>query len=83
MSPLELSEWVAYFNIEPNPTLRADISHAQLMALTHNAASAKGSARPPADFFQPWDKQQNTQSENHMRGLFKIMATVMGGPKNG
>jgi len=78
ISSSELTEWMAYYQMEPFGEERADLRSAIVASVTANAASKR--RFKPADFMPRFDRPK-PQSEGSMRQMFQAAAKAFGGDK--
>jgi hypothetical protein len=78
----ELSEWIAYANVEPFGEDRADIRHGIACTVVANSAlGSKGGARP-ADFIPRFGGSRRLSAEE-TRAKFQAYAQGMGAQRRG
>lgn len=78
----EMTEWVAFLELEPHGEERADL-RAGIVASTYaNANRKKGQkAFKPTDFMPKFGKQQKEQTEEELMMNAELMAQAFGGKK--
>lgn len=76
----ELTEWIAYYQMEPWGEERADRRNADLMALTYNLhRGPKAKAMKPQDFMPVYNQPLKTQET--ILDLLKMHTAANGGKK--
>lgn len=77
MSSRELSEWIAFYNIEPFGEERQDLRNAMACCVMANAWRGKGKAFKINDFMLRFE--QKKQSAETMKKLLEIAVRKAGG----
>ena len=71
----ELSEWIAYFQLEPFGPIRSDLSAGIIAATVANANKGKaGKAFQPVDFMPYAEDHKPNQNEDDMMAILNTMA---------
>ncbi len=88
MDSAELSEWQAYYSIEPFGPAQEDYRAGICAAVTHNSVPREKGAKPaqPQDFFHSLQKPKATppaddQTEAEQRDTLNLLKKVMAVPK--
>lgn len=82
MSSEELTEWQAYYSIEPFGEIRADLRSGILASMTYNMNKSKGAAPKDAKDFVLETKsfeEQKPPSPQTMAKAAELMAEMAGG----
>ena len=80
ISSAELTEWMAYFKLEPFGTEVDMLGHAITSATIANTNRAKGhKAFEPSDFMPDFEKESKSQSTEEMIQFAEYMTAMMGG----
>jgi len=79
----ELSEWIAFFRIEPLPSEKADWRHGHLSQTIVNAlVGGKNRRVKIADFIPEWGKKiEKGKSPEHMKAIMKAFTVSHNGSK--
>lgn len=77
---MELTEWMAYYQLEPFGTDVDMLGHAITAATVANVNRPKGKkAFKPDDFMPDFEKANRTQTVDEMVAFAEMMTTVMQG----
>lgn len=80
ISSEELSEWVAYYQLEPFGTEVDMLGHAITASTVANVNRGKGQkALSPKDFMPDFEKSSHVQSAEEMLQFAEMMTAAMGG----
>lgn len=80
MSSSELTEWMAFYRIEPWGTDIELLGHAITASAVHNAHRGKrGRALGAKDFMPEWYKERIVQDEGQMLSFVETLNAAMGG----
>lgn len=74
MSSAELSLWTAWFNVEPEPQLRADLRAGIVAGAVVNMLRVGGAAVRPEDFVLSWRQPAAQQDPEDMLAVIRGLA---------
>tara|TARA_Y100000310_G_scaffold112096_1_gene110523 strand:- start:215 stop:535 length:321 start_codon:yes stop_codon:yes gene_type:complete len=76
MSSAELTDWLAYWRLDPFGEERADLRAGIVAATTANVWAGKGKRAKPADFMPKFDTPSKRQTADQMRAQFRLAAAA-------
>lgn len=77
MSSAELTDWLAYWRLDPFGEERADLRAGIVAATTANVWAGKGKRAKPADFMPKFDTPRKARmSQDAMKTMFRTAAAA-------
>lgn len=73
ISSKELTEWMAFYSLEPFGTEVDLLGHAIVASLIYNANRGKNRAKSPAEFIPDFESALHKQSVDEMKDIARIM----------
>ena len=72
-----LTEWMAYYEVEPFGQERADLRSGIVASTVANVFGGKGQRSKPSDFMPRFDSNKPQQSVEQMQQVFRAFASAV------